>query len=105
MGSTISLVLGSGIGETQFIVPSLVGMSYCEARLLLQANGLNFGSVVALGISDTCKAYIYRQAPERYDEDKKPRYIRSGQLMDVWLQEDKPEPPPVSTDPATAPGQ
>jgi eukaryotic-like serine/threonine-protein kinase len=97
MGSTISLVLGSGIGETQFVVPSLVGKKFCEARQLLQANGLNFGSIVAIGITDTCNAYIYRQAPERFKEDKSPNFIRSGQLMDVWLQEEPPQIDPVDT--------
>lgn len=92
MGSTISLVLASGQGETQFMVPNLIGMTFCEARRLLSANQLSFGSVVALGISDSCNAYIYRQEPERFDDEKKPQYIRSGQLMSVWLQEDKPVP-------------
>jgi eukaryotic-like serine/threonine-protein kinase len=100
MGSSISLVLGSGIGETSFVVPYLVGKKFCEAKTLLQANGLSFGSIVAIGIKDTCNAYIYRQTPERYKEDRSPNYIRSGQLMDVWLQEEQPEVAPEPQDPA-----
>lgn len=90
MGSTIDLVLGDGVGDRQFVVPSLIGMTYCEAKSLLEAHGIAFGAVMAAGISDTCNGFIYQQRPERYDDDKKFRYIRSGQLIDIWLQVDKP---------------
>jgi len=90
MGSTISLVLGDGVGDLQFVVPNIVGMTYSQARQILSANGIGIGAVVAYNVEDTASAFIYRQNPERYNEEKKYRYIRSGQLMDVWLQQDKP---------------
>jgi len=90
MGSTIDMVLGDGVGNRQFVVPSLIGMTYAEARALLQANGLAFGVVMAPGIQDTLNAYISDQKPGRFDDEKKFRYIRSGQLIDIWLQKDKP---------------
>jgi beta-lactam-binding protein with PASTA domain len=90
MGSTIDMVLGDGVGNRQFVVPSLIGMTYAEAKSLLQANGLAFGAIVAPGVGDTLNAFIYKQRPERFDDDKKFRYIRSGQLMDIWLQTEKP---------------
>ena len=92
MGSTIDMILGNGVGDRQFIVPYLVGMTYCEAKALLEGNGLTIGATVPTGsISDTCNAYIFRQSPEKYTEDKKFRYIRSGQLIDVWIQSERPE--------------
>src|SRR5688572_8361444 len=90
MGSTIDMVLGDGVGNRQFVVPSLIGMTYAEAKSLLQAHGLAFGAIVALGVNDTLNAFIYDQRPKRFDDEKKFRYIRSGQLMDVWLQAEKP---------------
>lgn len=90
MGSIIDMVLGDGVGDRQFVVPSLIGMTYAEAKALLEANGLAFGSTVALGISDTLNAFIYRQSPGRFDDERKFRYIRSGQLIDIWLQVEKP---------------
>ncbi len=91
MGSEIDMVLGDGVGNRQFVVPSLIGMTYAEAKALLQANGLAFGAkIVEPGIHDTLNAYIYRQRPERFDDEKRFRYIRSGQLIDIWLQAEKP---------------
>lgn len=91
MGSVISLVLGDGVGDQQFVVPSLIGMTYSQAKSILEAHGLAFGSVLAPGVEDTANAYIFWQNPERYDDDRKFRYIRSGQLMDIRLQTEKPE--------------
>jgi eukaryotic-like serine/threonine-protein kinase len=91
MGSAISFVLGSGVGNEKFVVPQLVGMRFCDAKALIESHGLTMGSVLPNGdVTDTCNAYIYWQNPERLDEDKKFRYIRTGQLMDVKLQLDKP---------------
>jgi len=91
MGSSISLVLGDGVGELQFVVPNLIGMTFSQARAVLAANGIGIASVVANDdVEDTASAYVYRQNPERYNHEGKLRHIRSGQLMDVWLQLDVP---------------
>lgn len=90
MGSTISLVLGDGIGTTAFTVPVIVGMTFSEAKILLEANGLVIGAIVAPGISDTLNAYIAKQNPERLDDEHHIQHIRPGQTMDIWLQTDKP---------------
>lgn len=90
MGSSISLVLGDGVGNQQFVVPSLIGMTYSEAKSFLQSYGLNFGAVLADGVTDTASAYIYNQRPARYNDERRLQYIRPGQLMDIWLQVDKP---------------
>jgi beta-lactam-binding protein with PASTA domain len=90
MGSTISFILGSGVGNEKFIVPNLVGMRFCDAKAIIESHGLMMGSVVAPDISDTCNAYINWQNPQRFNEEKKFQYIRTGQTMDVRLQEEKP---------------
>lgn len=91
MGSSISFVLGSGVGNEKFIVPSLIGLTYCYAKALIESRGLVMGAPVAsYGITDTCGAFIYKQNPEKYDEEKKLQYMRTGQTIDVWLQKDKP---------------
>jgi len=90
MGSDVTLVLGDGIGKTEFVVPRIVGLTFGQAKALLEANGLVMGAVIASDISDTMNAYIYKQMPERYDEDRHIQHIRPGQTMDVWLQMEKP---------------
>ena len=90
-GSVVSLVLGDGVGKKEFVVPDITGMTYCDAKELLEGHGIIIGAVVGdADVEDTCSAYIYRQNPERFDEEKKFQRIRSGQTMDVWLQVNKP---------------
>lgn len=90
MGSTISFILGSGVGNEKFVVPQLVGMRFCDAKAMMESHGLIIGSVMAPGVADSCNAYISKQNPGRFDEEKKFQYIRTGQTMDVWLQVEKP---------------
>ena len=91
MGSSIALVLGTGVGETQFKVPNLIGWTFGEAKAKLEENGLNILVVQADPSSkDTLNEYIYRQDPPRFDEGGRPLHIRTGQLISVWLSPEKP---------------
>ena len=85
-GSKITLIVGGGLDNQQFIVPSLVGMTFREAKAYLEENGISIGAILTDGgVKDTANAFVYKQNPERFDEEKKPRYIKSGQVMDIWL--------------------
>ncbi|HEY0434243.1 MAG TPA: PASTA domain-containing protein, partial [Chitinophagaceae bacterium] len=91
MGSEISLVLGSGVGETQFNVPNLFGWTYADAKQKLEENGLNLLVVQADASSkDTSSQYIFRQDPARFDPEGNPLHIRTGQLISVWLSITRP---------------
>lgn len=91
MGSTISFVLASGVGKTEFAVPDLIGMRFGEARSMLEANGISFLVVLPEpDVTDTLNAYIYWQSPPRYNDEKKLRHIRPGQTMDVRIQSTPP---------------
>jgi len=90
-GSVISLVLGDGVGNREFTVPVITGMQFCDVKAKLEASGIVIGAIVLdANVSDTCSAWIYRQNPERFDDEKKINHIRTGQTIDVWLQLDKP---------------
>ena len=85
-GSAIDLVLSDGLGETEFTVPNLVGMTFNEAKGFLESNGLSFLSIIPdPDVVDTASAYIYWQDPPRMGEDGKRIKIRSGQTMNVRL--------------------
>jgi eukaryotic-like serine/threonine-protein kinase len=90
-GSVISLVLGDGVGKREFTVPVITGMQFCDVKSKLEASGIVIGAIVAdANITDTCSAWIYKQNPERFDDEKQLNHIRTGQTIDVWLQLDKP---------------
>lgn len=91
MGSSITLILGSGLGDNEFSVPDLFGMNYYEARTLAESTGLIVVPVIiAPDVIDTASAYVYKQIPERVTIDRRINRIRPGQSIDVFLQLQKP---------------
>jgi beta-lactam-binding protein with PASTA domain len=91
MGSPVSLVIGSGIGNADMAVPKLIGLTYDEAKILLETNGLIVGSVIPDPlVKDTASAFIYKQSPLSRTEDGFKVRIRPGQMIDVWLSVEKP---------------
>lgn len=107
MGSSISLVIGSGIGNADMVVPKLIGLTYNEAKILLETNGLIIGSVIPDPlVKDTSNAFIYKQSPLSRTEDGFRVRIRPGQMIDVWLSVEKPVIDSVGAQvPAPAPEQ
>ena len=91
MGSTIDLVLGLGVTNEFIAVPDLVGMTFDEARALLDAQGLLIGATPAqANVRDTAGAFVYRQIPAPRTLDGKRLSIRPGQMVDLFLQVEKP---------------
>ncbi len=90
MGSRISLVLGGGIKQTEVPVPVLLGLTFAEAKVLLESNDLLLGAVVVDGaIADSSAAYVIRQNPPVRDDEGRPIRIRGGQLIDLWISMDR----------------
>ena len=90
-GSEIDLVLGDGVGDNEFAVPNLIGMTYGAAKTLLESNGLSFFVVQTdVEVSDTLNAFVSWQNPPRLNEEGKKIRIRTGQTMDVRLSLQKP---------------
>ena len=91
VGSAISLVLGTGIGNEEMAVPRLLGLTYAEAKILLEAQGIILGAVIPDPlVRDTTSAFVYRQSPNAKDEKGRQFRIRPGQMMDIWLSVDRP---------------
>jgi len=85
-GSKISLVIAGGLDDEQIMVPDLTGKTFAEAKIILEEDGINIGAIVGRdAIKDTANAFIYKQNPERYTENKMPVYIHPGQLMDIYI--------------------
>lgn len=91
IGSRIDLVLGTGIGDEDMPVPQLLGMTYPEARSLLESQGIILGAVVPNpDVRDTASAFVYRQVPPAFNEDGRRYRIRPGQMIDMWLSVERP---------------
>lgn len=97
MGSKIDLIIGSGLGGAAFPVPDLFGLSYNEAKLVLELNGISSGVILLdEGLIDSTLGYIYWQNPNPFDNQLNVNLIRPGQLMDFRISANKPERKPDS---------
>jgi beta-lactam-binding protein with PASTA domain len=97
-GSRIGLVIAGGLNQEQMLVPDLVGLTFAQAKSQLEMLGLNIAGIIADGeIRDTAASYIYKQNPEVFDEEKRPIYIRPGQLMDLYISTIMPAPKDTTT--------
>lgn len=85
-GSKITLIVGGGVEDRQMIVPDVVGMRFGEAKAMLEEMGIFLGLPITSGpVSDTASAFVWKQNPARYNEEHAPNYIRSGQVMDLFV--------------------
>jgi beta-lactam-binding protein with PASTA domain len=90
-GSSITLVLGNGIGSQVFIVPDLFGLTYQQAKARLDSVGLSFGAVVPdKDVRDSAESFIYRQDPSQFGEGNQTNRIRPGQAISIWLGVQRP---------------
>lgn len=90
-GSSITLVLGSGVGGQEFVVPDLTGLTYLQARARLDSFGLSIGNVRRdPEVRDSAEAYIYKQDPPQFGEDGQINHIHMGQIIAIWLGIGKP---------------
>ena len=86
------MVIGAGIGGEELPVPDLYGLTYPEAKLVLEINGINAGVVILdENLLDTSMGYIYWQNPMPFDAQLMPNNIHVGQLMDIRLSLEKPK--------------
>ena len=110
MGSSVTLVLGDGVGNVLMNVPNVVGMTLSDARSYLQSLNLSLGAIVPdPGISDPENAYVYKQNPTEKttdsDGDTRKNKIHPGQVIDVYLSTTQPlvdtaeAPAPETTNP------
>jgi beta-lactam-binding protein with PASTA domain len=90
MGSSIVLVLGTGLGDEEFAVPDLFGMTLADAKIYLESSRLNLGIILPEDQRANTGAFVYQQRPERKTADGRVNNIRQGQSIDIWLQTEKP---------------
>ena len=77
-GSSIDLVVGDG-GSTEFKVPSLIGNSFDDAKVLIFGSNLTLGEITLVGDTLDGSPVILKQKPEP-DEN-----IKVGDVVDLWI--------------------
>ena len=90
MGSSVSFVLGDGVGNVLMNVPNIIGMTLSDARSYLQSLNVGLGAVVPdPGISKPEEAFVYKQNPTEKgadaDGNERVNKIHPGQVIDVYL--------------------
>ncbi|MFT4752516.1 MAG: hypothetical protein ACI85Q_000047 [Salibacteraceae bacterium] len=84
-GSSVSLVIGEGIGSERIAIPYLYKRTLAEVRVLLIASGLNVGyyefDTTTQTNADSLKAFLYRQIPA-YDTINE---VRQGQAFELFF--------------------
>lgn len=109
MGSSISFVLSSGLGNTDMPVADFYGLTVEEALNRMQTMGLSRGSIIVQGgsVTDTMKAYIVNQNPVPFAEptpgQKVQNRIKPGQLVDLYISAAAPAPRAIDTTKQTTP--
>lgn len=86
-GSRIDLVIGDGLGNTEFNVPDVTGMGYDEAIATLSGNGLNYSTIWEGTITDSATAIIYDQSPRAVNELSAPNRIKEGDIIDIRIKQ------------------
>jgi len=92
MGSKVDLLIGSGLGGAAVPVPDLFGLTYSEAQLVMELNGITPGVILLDDdLVDTTLGFVYWQNPNPFDNQLNVNMIRPGQLMDIRISVVKPE--------------
>ena len=86
-GSRIDLVIGDGLGHTEFDVPNVIGLSYPEAVAVLNGSNLNYTVIFDGVISDTMSATVYTQEPAPLNELQEPNKIKEGAVVDFRVKQ------------------
>jgi beta-lactam-binding protein with PASTA domain len=89
-GTTVRLIVGSGLGDERTPVPYLKWLTLEKAEEKLLAHSLNLGLVLYdEEIQDTAAALVYKQLPIPSHEPK----LRLGTTIDIWLTNDSTKVP------------
>ncbi|MFY7651121.1 MAG: PASTA domain-containing protein [Chitinophagaceae bacterium] len=90
LGSTISFILGSGVGSGEMDVPDLIGLTYEEAKKRIADLSLSLGAVIAVDpMNDFSGSYVVKQTPELITITPTGEQIinktRPGSTIDIYL--------------------
>ena len=83
VGTTVDLVIGSGLSDKTTSIPNLLGLNLQNAQTEIKVASLNLGAVIFdEGITDSANTVVYRQNPKVNEKRK----IKLGTSIDIYLQ-------------------
>ncbi len=90
--SKLDMLVSDGLGEVEFNVPMLIGLTEEEARTLIEGNELVIGNIIYDYKSNAPLGTITKQFPEVYvgkvrrnGKAREINMIRAGEFMDIWV--------------------
>jgi eukaryotic-like serine/threonine-protein kinase len=86
-GSKVDLVIGNGLGNTEFNVPDVTGISVDEAVAILNQYGLQPVFTATEGISDSSSAIVAEQSPEAMNAAGAPNRIKEGTFINLTIKQ------------------
>jgi len=86
-GTKIDLVLGDKMGDTEFPIPNVVGMSFTDAEFQLKGIGLNIDKVHYEKVPGKPVGEVLRQEPMPNDTLR----VKPGAYLNLWVVEYVPE--------------
>ncbi len=89
-GTKINLVIGEGLSGKQ-PVPNLIGMTWADAKLLLDSLSLTSNVIWEGSFTDSNSAIIYMQQPEALDELDFRNSILQGDIIDIRIMQSPSE--------------
>ena len=98
-GSSVNLLVGSGLSSETTFVPNLIGLKLRAAQHVTQGAFLNIRSTIydstVISLSDTLNSFVWRQSPTAHPG----AVLNLGSSIDVWLTMDETllmvEEPPI----------
>lgn len=84
-GSFVDLVIGDGEGSQTFATPDFIGKTLDEVKFQVQASRLDLDFINYIKVDSLRANTVYKQLPPVGS------MIKSGSLVEVWINSDKPE--------------
>lgn len=86
-GTRIDLVIGDGLGETELMVPDVIGQTYLEAMAVVGALNLTPNLIFVGNITDSFSAMVYDQQPKGMNELMTHNRIHEGDIIDIFIKQ------------------
>ncbi len=86
-GSRIDLIIGDGLGETELMVPDLIGQSFLEAMAVVGALNLTPNLMFVGDITDSFSALVYDQQPKSMNVAMTHNRIHEGDIIDIFVKQ------------------